>query len=616
MACETATRIGLVSLLLGLAGATAGPAEAQQATEEAPPPAGERPDQTGPDTRQRPGREPETARGPDLRPAPPALTRSDIMLCETPGHAERPCAPAVADRWRLAETLGLVSPRWWDPYNQNTLKGDRPIAGSSDLFIVAGLVSDTVIEPRAFPVPIGVQTSERPASNDVFGDPDSLALSQTAIASVALVKGSTAFKPQDLEARIALAFNYNYAKVSERRLLNVAPSKGLERSDAFIGVQELFFDRHLRNVSSRYDFDSVRIGIQPFSSDFRGFLFQDNQPGVRLFGSRDNNRLQYNLAAFARLEKDTNSGLNDILADPRRDLILFANAYRQDFLIPGLTSQLSLAINLNREGDRIETDDNGFPVRPALLGALRGRSYDVGYIGYNADGRIGRANLTVSAYGALGEDRGNPFTGEDADIRAFFVAAEPSIDFDWVRLRASALFASGDDDPFDNVETGYDAIFENPQFAGADTSYWIRQSVPLIGGARAVSLNGRNGLLNSLRSSKEQGQSNFANPGTTLLGIGADADILPELRVSANLNRLGFATAAPLEALRMQPDISSDIGWDISLSAIWRPLFIQNIVLRASAAILAPTDRFQRVIAAEDRRTAYHSVLLNAVLTY
>ena len=44
------------------------------------------------------------------------------------------------------------------------------------------------------------------------------------------------------------------------------------------------------------DFDSLRIGIQPFSSDFRGFLFQDNQLGVRLFGTRDNNRWQYNLA--------------------------------------------------------------------------------------------------------------------------------------------------------------------------------------------------------------------------------------------------------------------------------------------------------------------------------
>ena len=56
----------------------------------------------------------------------------------------------------------------------------------------------------------------------------------------------------------------------------------------------------------------MRIGIQPFQSDFRGFLFNDQQLGIRLFGTRDNNRFQYNLALFWRLEKDTNSGLNDI----------------------------------------------------------------------------------------------------------------------------------------------------------------------------------------------------------------------------------------------------------------------------------------------------------------
>ena len=87
-----------------------------------------------------------------------------------------------------------------------------------------------------------------------------------------------------------------------------------------MGVQELFADVHLRNVSTRYDFDSLRVGIQPFISDFRGFLFQDVPFGVRLFGTRDNNQWQYNLGWFRRLEKDTNSGLNDVATPhaPRR----------------------------------------------------------------------------------------------------------------------------------------------------------------------------------------------------------------------------------------------------------------------------------------------------------
>ncbi|HFB55114.1 MAG TPA: hypothetical protein ENJ46_04245, partial [Hellea balneolensis] len=311
----------------------------------------------------------------------------------------------LPDRWRLIENIG-VHERWFDPYNQNTLKGDRPLKGTEDWFFVLGLVSDTIIEPRSFPLPVGVQTTQRP-TNDLFGDPDTFLAAQTFIASGALIKGDTTFKPQDLEFRLTVALNVNYAKVNEKRILHVEPSKGVDRTDAFLGIQEAFIDYHIRNVSDRYDFDSLRVGIQPFSSDFRGFLFQDNQLGIRFFGNRDNNRWQYNLAAFLRLEKDTNSGLNAIFATPRRDVVLLANLYRQDFPVPGITSQVTAIYNLNREDGHVEIDKNGFPVRPALLGNLRGRDYDVVYLGYNMDGRFGRLNLTTSTYLALGQDRDN-----------------------------------------------------------------------------------------------------------------------------------------------------------------------------------------------------------------
>jgi hypothetical protein len=404
--------------------------------------------------------------------------------------------------------------------------------------------------------------------------------------------------------------------VPERRILHVEPSKPSHRTDHFLGVQEAFVDYHIRNTSERYDFDSIRAGIQPFQADFRGFLFNDQQLGIRLFGNRDNNRFQYNLAAFWRLEKDTNSGLNDVTQRPRDDWLLIANVYRQDFLIPALTSQLTLAWNRNREGDEIHIDDNGFPVRPALIGTLRGRDYDVFYVGYNADGRIGRLNLTASAYGALGEDNDSPFTDEPANIRAFFGAAELSYDKDWMRFRLQGAYASGDGDPYDDTESGYDAVFENPVFAGADTSYWVRQSIPLIGGARAVSLSGRNGILNSLRSSKEEGQSNFNNPGLVLAGVGGDFDILPELRVSGNVNHLWFADTAVLEVLRNEGSIPKDIGWDLSAAAIWRPKATQNLVFRLSGAALHPGDGFRDLFANEGRNRNYYSILANALVSY
>ncbi len=559
-------------------------------------------------------------------PLPDAVTqRNEGALRAPPPEAFPTDQIPLPDKWRLVETLGLVKEKWWDPYNQNTYKGDRPINRAKvpwlpikgdDWFFVANAISDTVFEPRTFPIPVGVQTSQDPDRLDTFGNEASIVFSQTFIAGAALLKGNTAYKPPDVEYRATLAFNVNYVDVPERRVLFVEPSKPTHRTDYFLGVQELFFDYHIRNTSDRYDFDSVRIGIQPFQADFRGFLFQDQQLGIRFFGTRDNNRFQYNAGVFWRLEKDTNSGLNAILQTPRKDFLFIANAYRQDFLIPALTSQITLAYNRNREKNDIQIDDNGFPVRPALLGTLRGREYDVFYLGYNADGRIGRINLTASAYAALGEDRDSFFTGRPADIRAFFAAAEASYDRDWARFRLSGAWASGDGDPYDDTETGYDAVFENPIFAGADTSYWIRQTIPFAGGGRAVSVNNRNGILNSLRPSKEQGQSNFNNPGLILAGAGADFDISPELRISGNANHLWFENTATLEVLRNEGSIPADIGWDLSAAAIWRPKATQNIVVRLSAATLLSGDGFRDLFDNLGHDSNYYSVLANVILTY
>lgn len=552
----------------------------------------------------------------------------------------------VPDRWRIMSSLcpkkdgatGKINSALYtlfprlanvchsklDPFHHNTLKGDRPLARGKrpgflkgdDWYVIASGVSDTVVEPRSFPIPVGNQTTADPDSNDTFGRSRSLVLSQTLIAGVSLLKGETAFKPPVIEYRVAIAGNINHVEVPERRVLFVEPSKGTQRTDGFIGLQEAFIDYHIgRFDTSRYDFVSVRLGIQPFQSDFRGFLFNDNQLGVRLFGNRDNNRLQFNLAAFWRIEKDTNSGLNDIGAPLRRDWILTANLYRQDFPVIGLTSQISATYNINNE-TKVFVDANGFPARPALLGDLRPHRYRVLYLGYGVDGHIGRINVTGQVYGAFGRNQNNFLTSAPARIGAFFGAAELSYDKDWARIRVSALYASGDSDPYDNVEQGFDAILENPQFAGADTSYWIRQSIPFAGGGRAISVNGRGGILNSLRSSKDQGQSNFINPGTALAGLGGDFDLTPNLRVSANANHLWFANTKVLQVLRNEGTIPKAIGWDLSLSSIWRPKAAQNVVFRLSGAVMQAGSGFRDLFDKRGHGRQFYSVLANATLSF
>jgi hypothetical protein len=137
--------------------------------------------------------------------------------------------------------------------------------------------------------------------------------------------------------------------------------------------------------------------------------------------------------------------------------------------------------------------------------------------------------------------------------------------------------------------------------------------VPFIGGGGVV-LSSRNALLPSLRTSKEEGQSNFVNPGLGLVGVGADFDILPQLRFLTNASYLRFDETRTLRDLRVQGRIDEEIGWDLSGGIVYRPLFTQNIVLRMSGAVLLPGEGLKEIY--DDEDGPFYSVLANLVLTY
>lgn len=128
-----------------------------------------------------------------------------------------------------------------------------------------------------------------------------------------------------------------------------------------------------------------------------------------------------------------------------------------------------------------------------------------------------------------------------------------------------------------------------------------------------MTLSGRNGLLNSMRSSKELGQSNFDNPGLRLVGIGGDFDLTPESRVSVNLNQLWFDRTEVLELARNQGGIRKSIGTDASVAWIWRPFMSQNVIVRLSGAALVPGKGLETLYGDDD---TFYSVLANIILTY
>jgi hypothetical protein len=168
-------------------------------------------------------------------------------------------------------------------------------------------------------------------------------------------------------------------------------------------------------------------------------------------------------------------------------------------------------------------------------------------------------------------------------------AVEVSYDRDWARFRASLFWASGDDNPGDRHAEGFDSIFDNPNFAGGDFSYWQRQAIRLFG----VNLVNRGSLVPDLRSSKTQGQSNFVNPGLFLANFGFDADITPKLRSVSNCNFLWFDQTEVLEQFTFQGGIDRHIGADLSTGIEYRPLLNNNVIITGGISTLLPGAGFR-----------------------
>jgi len=496
----------------------------------------------------------------------------------------------IPDRWRIGfpdwnryerplKDAPYERGRFWDPYHQNVLKGDYPILGQK-YFIAISAISDSLTELRRIPLPSNVSANEAGRA-EFFGPGDQLFFNQNFIISLEFFKGDTAFRPRDWELRITPVFNVNYTDARNTGVVDIDPRQGTTRLDSQISFQELFVEYHLGDLSPNYDFVSTRLGIQPFTSDFRGFIFSDSNLGARFFGNLGSNRDQFNLLYFRPLEKDTNSGLNRVFDTRGQDLAI-VNYFRQDFIWPGYTLLLN-AHYLHDAGGK-HFDENGFLVRPAPVGTLARKIVDAYWLGWNGDGHLGRFNITHSYYHVVGYERRNPINNRENYISADMAALELSVDLDWLRPRVSFFWASGDGKPNDNTARGFDMILDNPNFAGGGFSYWVRQGLPLTN--TGLELKGRNSLVPSLRSSKLEGQPNFINPGLFLLNLGTDIEVTPKLKMFLNANLLRFHHTEALERLLFQPNIRENIGIDWSIGARWRPFLIENVVVTAGAAAL------------------------------
>ena len=554
-------------------------------------------------------------------PPPPTAYGRVIRPGGDPEAAAVPLVPGekifvpVPDRWNLNlpewDRYGVhgdfpyVSGHWWDPYNQNRLKGDFPVAGKRTFFTFTG-ISESLLEGRNLPVPSGVST-ERPGSERFFGRGGIYVPVTSVRTSFDLFRGDTAFRPIDWRVRVAPAFSLNFVNLSEFGGVNADVRRKGTRLDHHLGIQEAFAEKKLFDTSHHFDFLSVRAGIQEFTSDFRGFMSVLEAPGVRVFGTAKSSRIEYNAAAFDLLEKDTNSGLNE--PHRRRAQVYIGNVYIQDFLHPGYTQ--SFSVHVNRDRGELHYDTNGFLVRPAPIGLIGGtnevQSY---YLGWAGNGHIGRWNISHAFYQALGHETLNPIAAQRVDINAQMGAVELSIDKDWLRLKGAAFIASGDGDPFDDQARGFDAILDVPNFAGGPFSLWNRQGLRLA--QTSTGLKSPVSLLPTLRTNKDEGQPNFVNPGVFLINAAADVELTPKLRAFATTSYLRFMDTAQMEALLFQEKVRPTIGVELGGGATYRPPLTDNIVLIGGVQTMKLGQGLQDIY---DRRFLF-SIFLNARLQF
>ena len=556
----------------------------------------------------------------------PGLPNPGLRTAETPaspgplGIAPEQVPPDTAnfvkepDRWDVpmpdwnrygkSGEFPYTKGHWYDPFNRSRIKGDQPIFehgwGQKWFFNFTG-TSLTGLDVRRLPVPSGV-SAEQGGSTDFFGRGEQGFASQSFRLSFDLFEGDTSFRPIDFRIRFTPEFNLNFLQTRERGLVNIDVRDGTNRFDTHAGVQEGFVEAKIHDVGPNFDFVSIRAGIQQFVSDFRGFIFAEEQPGVRIFGNLRSNRINYNLAWFYFLEKNTNSGLNTF--EPRHQQVYIGNVYIQDFLAKGYTTEFSF--HYNRDDPSIHFDDNGFLVRPAPIGLVVNngilqhgiRAY---YLGWTSNGHIGRLNVSHAFYQALGHDTLNPIAGRRVGINGRMAALELSVDKDWVRFRSSFFYASGD--PSNRSDAlgggrsstahGFDTIVDETSFAGGAFSFFDQQGIRLT--STGIALTNPGSLLVSLRSNKEEGQANFVNPGVYVFNAGADFNVTPKLRAFVNANYLRFDRTEPLQFVLAQTGIRHSIGTDTGIGLQYRPPLTENIVITTGVSNLIPGAGFEDI---------------------
>lgn len=522
---------------------------------------------------QEPQAQPAQPQQPQQQPSPPQSPSATDRFDYTPVHSRYLRLEAFdrygrRERWNpltMSDGTGeypiLRGAGLLDVYNTNLWKGDEPILGEHTFF-AAEAIWNNLFESR-----------------DKVQDSSAQEIRSTLFVTGDFFHGDTVFRPPTWRVRSTLALDIRDADDVDA---------GNAQGDA--SIQELFGELLLWETDPYLDFGSVRLGRQAFASDFRSFIFQDNNDGIQLFGTLAESSIDWQIAFFDLVAKDPFSNLNRGF-ESRDQQFWAVNVFFEDLVAMGYEVELTL------QG---VSDDAGFE----FGGTQFDRKVDAYYLGFNGEGRIGKLEVAHALYWMTGEDDNNLLTGNEEDINAQLAALEITLPWDWRRYVFSVLYASGDGDSFDGKGEGFDSVFDNPAFAGGAFGFFHRQAIAIAG----QTIVNANSFYPNLRTKAFEGP-NSVNPGLIVVHGGCEATLSNQWAVAANAAYLSFADPQVLEDLFAQ-SVSNGIGFDFSLAANYRPLGVDNCIVTPGIQLLIPTGGFKD-LSDEDALFAF---FVNAVI--
>jgi hypothetical protein len=483
----------------------------------------------------------------------------------SPGPSQNPAEiKPVATRWRTYDLQGHPEFTFhiYDPYHQNILKADYPLRGN--WFLELNAFNNVVYKSRRN-LDFSAVFADQITAGTLTFVPHNQFLNENILFGAQIQHNDDTFVPSNFKFRV------NGVTDAKRGInaFNDGSNTSSHLFDAFVDVQ-LFDFGERADAHSNYDLLFLRGGLQGFKSEFHGLIFNDAGLGGRVFGELKKNRLRYDFAYFKLFQKNAVSGFIDFSA-PSRHQVAIAR-FSWDDLVAGWNSEWTFHYNR----DHRTVAGTGGAVLPGNL--------DTYYTGATFNGHLGRITFNPAIFGVFGHaDAAQSGTVVRHSVAAWTGLLDWQFKLDWWNFRLGYLYASGDGNPNDTRDTGFDAISDGVQLFGGPLSYWVGENIKFGKGdfVRA------NSLFPSFRG--VNGVANHINPGLHAMNAGADITISPRFDFSANLNVLAFANTGAYTNRVLIAHRPAGVEENFFLR--WRPFLSeanQNVIIDTGFSVLQP----------------------------